>query len=129
MATLSKMDADLVGAAGHGHPHPAVTARTLYVTASTQAEAEKISRTIVEERLAACANVLGPIRSFYWWQGKVQDEGEVAFLLKTSPELVEAVVARIKQLHSYSVPCVVQWPIVGGNPDYIRWVENETKGS
>ena len=106
-----------------------MSACTLYGTAASQQEAETIGRTLVEERLVACANVLGAMRSFYWWQGKVQDEGEVAFLLKTRPELVEAVVARIKQLHSYSVPCVVQWPIVGGNPDYIRWVENETKGS
>ncbi len=103
-----------------------MTARTLYVTASTQAEAEKISRTIVEERLAACANVLGPIRSFYWWQGKVQDEGEVAFLLKTREDLIERVVARVKELHSYSVPCVVSWPIEAGNPDYLAWVEAET---
>jgi periplasmic divalent cation tolerance protein len=105
-----------------------MTACSLYLTAATQAEAERISRTIVEERLAACANVLGPIRSFYWWQGKVQDEPEVAFLLKTRAELVERVVARVKELHSYSVPCVVQWPIEAGNPDYLAWVEKEATG-
>lgn len=104
-----------------------MSACTLYVTAANQAEAEKIGRALVEESLAACANVLGPIRSFYWWQGKVQDEPEVAFLLKTRPELVDRVIARVKELHSYSVPCVVQWPIVAGNPDYIRWVEAEAK--
>lgn len=104
-----------------------MTACTLYLTAANQAEAEKISRTLVEERLAACANVLGAIRAFYWWEGRVQDDAEVALLLKTRSELVDAVVARVKQLHSYSVPCVVQWPIVAGNPDYIRWVEAETK--
>jgi periplasmic divalent cation tolerance protein len=101
---------------------------SLYVTAFNQAEAEKISRTLVEERLAACANVLGPIRSFYWWQGKVQDEFEVAFLLKTRRELVARVIARVKQLHSYAVPCVVEWPIETGNPDYLAWVEKEASG-
>ncbi|MSP21059.1 MAG: divalent-cation tolerance protein CutA [Alphaproteobacteria bacterium] len=104
-----------------------MAAWSLYLTAATQAEAEKISRTLVEERLAACANVLGPIRSFYWWQGQVQDEGEVAFLLKTSADLVDRVVARVKELHSYSVPCVVSWPIDAGNPDYLAWVESETR--
>lgn len=103
-----------------------MAACTLYLTAANAAEAEKLGRTLVEERLAACANLLGPIRSFYWWQGKVQDEAEVAVLLKTRVDLVERVVARVRQLHSYSVPCVVQWPIAAGNPDYLAWVEAET---
>ena len=105
-----------------------MAACSLYVTAANQAEAEKISRTLVEERLAACANVLGPIRSFYWWQGKVQDDAEVAFLLKTRTDLIDCVVARVKQLHSYTVPCVVTWPIEAGNPDYLAWVEKEATG-
>ena len=105
-----------------------MAACSLYLTAATQAEAEKISRTLVEERLVACANILGPIRSFYWWQGKVQDDAEVAFLIKTRTELVDRVVARVKQLHSYTVPCVVTWPIEAGNPDYLAWVEKEASG-
>lgn len=105
-----------------------MAACSLYLTAANQAEAEKISRTLVEERLAACANVLGPIRSFYWWQGKVQDDAEVAFLLKTRTDLIDCVVARVKQLHSYTVPCVVTWPIEAGNPDYLAWVEKEATG-
>ncbi len=105
-----------------------MAACSLYLTAANQAEAEKISRTLVEERLAACANVLGPIRSFYWWQGKVQDDAEVAFLLKTRTDLIDRVVARVKQLHSYTVPCVVTWPIEAGNPDYLAWVEKEATG-
>ena len=105
-----------------------MAACSIYLTAANQAEAEKISRTLVEERLAACANVLGPIRSFYWWQGKVQDDAEVAFLLKTRTDLIDCVVARVKQLHSYTVPCVVTWPIEAGNPDYLAWVEKEATG-
>ena len=105
-----------------------MAACSLYLTAANQAEAEKIGRTLVEERLAACANVLGPIRSFYWWQGKVQDDAEVAFLLKTRSDLVDRVVARVKELHSYTVPCVVTWPIEAGNPDYLAWVEKEASG-
>ena len=99
----------------------------LYLTAAERGEAEAIARTLVEERLAACANVLGDIRSFYWWEGEVQDEPEVAFVAKTRPELVDAVVARVKEMHSYSCPCVVALPIAGGNPDFLAWIEAETR--
>ena len=105
----------------------AAPAVSLYITAATQAEAETIARTLVNERLAACANVLGPIRSFYWWQGKVHDEPEVALLLKTRASLAERAIARVKELHSYSVPCVVAWPIGAGNAAYLDWVRAETK--
>ena len=105
----------------------AAAAVSLYITAATQAEAETIARALVNERLAACANVLGPIRSFYWWEGKVRDEPEVAFLLKTRAGLAERAIARVKELHSYSVPCVVAWPIVAGNAAYLDWVRAETR--
>ena len=104
-----------------------MSASWLYLTAAGRDEAETIARTLVEERLAACANVLGTIRSFYWWEGKVHDEAEVAFIVKTSRELVGAVVARVKEMHSYSCPCVVALDIDGGNPDYLAWIEAETQ--
>ena len=63
-------------------------AMMVYVTASSLEEAAKIGRTVVEKRLAACANVLGDVRSFYWWDGKVQDDGEVALVLKTTEERI-----------------------------------------
>ncbi len=102
---------------------------SLYVTTANQTEAETIARTLVTERLAACANVLGPIRSFYWWQGAVQNEAEVAVLLKTRASLADRAIARVKQLHSYSVPCVVAWPIAAGDPAYLEWVAAETANS
>ena len=105
----------------------AADAVTLYITAATEAEAETIARALVTERLAACANVLGPIRSFYWWEGKLRDEPEVAFLLKTRASLAERAIARVKELHSYSVPCVVAWAIAAGNAAYLDWVRAETR--
>ena len=103
-----------------------MSASWLYLTAAGRDEAETIARTLVEERLAACANVLGGIRSFYWWEGKVHDEPEVAFVVKSRRELVDAVVARVKAMHSYSCPCVVALDIDGGNPDYLAWITAET---
>ena len=99
----------------------------VYMTAANEAEAAKLARGLVEARLAACANILGPIRSFYWWDGKVQDEGEIALIAKTRAELVDALTAKVKELHSYSVPCVVALPIAAGNADFLDWIGQETR--
>lgn len=99
----------------------------VYMTAASAAEAERIARALVERRLAACANVLGPIRSFYWWDGKVQDEAEVALIAKTRAELVPELTAAVRELHSYSVPCVAALPVADGNPDFLAWIEAETR--
>lgn len=99
----------------------------VYMTASNADEAAKLARGLVEARLAACANILGPIRSFYWWDGKVQDEDEIALIAKTRAALVDALTAKVKELHSYSVPCVVALPIAAGNPEFLDWIGQETR--
>ncbi|MBK8908939.1 MAG: divalent-cation tolerance protein CutA [Rhodospirillales bacterium] len=98
----------------------------IYVTAASQDEALSIGATLVEERLVACANVLGDITSVYRWDGEVQEETEVALVLKTRSDLVDRVTQRVMELHDYTCPCVVALPIVGGNPDYIAWIAAET---
>jgi len=98
----------------------------VYITASSGEEARKIARTLVEERLAACANLLGEINSVYWWGDAVQEDAEVALIVKSRAELVPRIVERVRALHSYDCPCVVAIPIVGGNPDFIDWIAAET---
>ncbi|MEO5374906.1 MAG: divalent-cation tolerance protein CutA [Alphaproteobacteria bacterium] len=98
----------------------------VYMTAGTRDEALALGRALVEARLAACANVLGDITSVYWWQGRLEEGGEVALLVKTRTELVERVVARVRELHSYACPCVVAMPIAAGNPAFLEWIGNET---
>lgn len=98
----------------------------VYVTAGSRAEAAKIGRTIVEERLAACANVVPEIASYYWWEGSVQEDSEASLLLKTREELVDKVISRVKELHSYDCPCVVSFPIAAGNTDFLNWIIKET---
>ncbi len=98
----------------------------VYVTAASEEEAKKLARKIVEERLAACANVYPRISSFYWWEGKLEEDSEASIIFKTRGERLEALMARIKELHSYSCPCVLSWPVEKGNPDFISWVEKET---
>ncbi len=98
----------------------------IYVTAGTADEAAAIGRAVVGERLAACANVLPAITAIYWWEGRLEEAGEAALILKTRVELVEALTARIKALHSYACPCVVALPVAGGNPAFLDWIRAET---
>ena len=98
----------------------------LYITTGSRDEAKKIGRALVEARLAACANVIDGMESVYWWEGKLTEDREAVLIVKTRAELVPAVTARVKALHSYAVPCVVALPILDGNPDYLKWVAAET---
>jgi periplasmic divalent cation tolerance protein len=107
---------------------PALPAVMIYMTCANSDEAKRLARALVGERLAACANILGPVRSFYWWDGAVQDDGEVALTAKTTPALVDALTARVCELHSYDVPCVVALPLVGGNGEYLAWIGAEATG-
>lgn len=100
--------------------------RSIYITSKNAAEAHKIGRTLVEERLIACANYF-PIDSIYRWKGNIEEAQEVAIIAKTRASLVDSLIKRVKQLHSYEVPCVVSWIIEKGNPDYMKWIEESTE--
>ena len=104
-----------------------MAAMLVYVTCGNAEEAERIARAAVGERLAACANILGAVRSLYWWQGKQEEGEETALILKTRDDLVAALVARIKTLHGYAVPGISAFPIASGNPDYLAWIAAETQ--
>ena len=95
---------------------------SVYATFASPEEAERIGRAAIEERLAACVNILGPCRSIYRWQGEVVDGAEVAALFKTSIAQAPALASRIAALHSYEVPAVAIWPIAGGDAAYAAWV-------
>ena len=86
-----------------------------------------LTRTLVEERLAACGHVIPAIRSVYRWEGAVQDEAEARVGLHTRRSLVPAIVARTAELHPYDVPCVIALPLVDGNPAYLEWLAAETR--
>lgn len=101
--------------------------RLVYMTAASRDEAKKIGRALVEERLAACANVIDGMESVYWWQGRLTEDRETVLIAKTRAELLPALTERVRALHSYSVPCVVALPVLGGNPAYLGWLEAETR--
>jgi periplasmic divalent cation tolerance protein len=99
------------------------------VTAGSQEEAERIANALVEERLAACVNVVGPIRSIYRWQGKLHNEQEVLLVIKTRTRRFAAVEARVRALHSYDTPEIVALPITSGSEAYLRWLEDSVGGA
>ena len=103
-----------------------MTARLIYSTAPTKDEALRIARTVVDERLAACANVIAGVSSMYWWEGSVQEDIEAVIIMKTRDDLVEALTSRVRDLHSYQCPCVVALPIEGGNAEFLQWITAET---
>ena len=96
-------------------------------TVPNDEEGERIARTVVEERLAACCNAGLPIRSFYWWDSNVCDEPEKLLIFKTTAARMEALTTRIRELHSYDVPEVIALPVISGSEDYMNWVREETK--
>jgi periplasmic divalent cation tolerance protein len=103
-----------------------MAAMLIYVTTGSEEEALRIGRAVVEERLAACANILPRITSIFHWDGTLQQEDEAVLILKTPEDRVDAVVARIKAVHSYSCPCIVTLPVTGGNAAFLNWIEAET---
>jgi periplasmic divalent cation tolerance protein len=98
----------------------------VYVTCPDATTAQTIGRAMVAARLAACANILGPIQSIYHWEGAVQEGAEVLLLIKTREELFESLRQRIISLHPYQVPCIVAWPITMGHPAFLQWIHTET---
>jgi periplasmic divalent cation tolerance protein len=99
----------------------------VFVTCGSEEEAIQIARSLVEERLAACVNLVSPIRSIYRWEGKVWDEKEWILIIKTLRQKFEELEKRVKSLHSYSVPEIIGLPIVEGSSAYLRWLVEMTK--
>lgn len=102
------------------------TASLVYVTCGSLSQAREIGRAVVEARLAACANILDGMTSIYRWEGRVEEGDEVLLLLKTRASLVDALSERVKTLHSFDLPCVVEIPLGGGNAGYFAWITDET---
>ena len=99
----------------------------IYITTGSVNEAKKIGRVLVEEKLAACSNIISPIRSIYRWQGKICDDKEALMVLKTRKKHFEQIVKRVETLHSYDVPEIIAIPIIEGSSKYMSWLNEETK--
>lgn len=99
----------------------------IYITTENKTEAERIGRTLVEERLAACVNIIDGMNSIYRWEGKLVQDNETVLIAKTVQEKVSDLTKRVKKLHSYDCPCVVALPIEDGNEAFLNWVAEEVR--
>ena len=97
------------------------------VTCGSEEEALKIAKALIEEHLAACVNVISPIRSIYRWEGKIWDEREWLLIIKTQSHRFGELEKKVKSLHSYSVPEIVSLPIVEGSSSYLNWLVEMTE--
>ena len=101
----------------------------MVITANDEPWLLSFTRSLVNDRLVACGQLVGPIRSIYRWDNAVQDAAEVRVALHTRESLVPAIIERTRTEHSYEVPCVLVLPVQTGNPDYLAWVVESTSGS
>lgn len=99
----------------------------VFITAGSAEEAERIAHALVEERLAACVNIVSGVTSVYRWEGQVQRDAEVLLILKTVESRLPALIRRVKDLHSYDVPEVIALPITGGSPEYLAWLADSVE--
>lgn len=99
----------------------------VYVTTKDKKEAQKIGGMLVERKLAACANLINHMEAVFWWKGEIETGEECVLIAKTKESLILELTEAVHQAHSYECPCVVALPIIGGHPEFIRWVQDSTK--
>ena len=98
------------------------------ITTNGVEEAQLITRVLLEQRLAACVNIVPRINSSYWWQGKIESGEESLLVAKTRAALLDTLVKSVREVHSNEVPEIIALPIVGGSQDYLNWIGRETSG-
>lgn len=99
---------------------------SVYITISTQTAADRVARALVEEKLAACVNVLPPARSIYRWHGHIEVNDEIILIAKSRKSLFPQIEARVRELSSYACPCIIAWPIEAGHQPYLDWIGQQT---
>jgi len=96
----------------------------IFITSRSKEEAKKLTRKLVEEKLAACINIISNVESLYWWKGKIETSKECMLVVKTHGKKIEEIIQRVKEIHSYEVPEIIALPIVEGNKDYLTWISD-----
>jgi periplasmic divalent cation tolerance protein len=101
----------------------------IFVTTSTEEEAHRIAELLLGRRKAACVNIVPSVDSSFWWQGKLDSAQESLLIIKTKASLLPEIIELVKGIHSYEVPEIIALPIIGGNENYLNWVDDEVKES
>jgi len=98
----------------------------VYTTIDNIQDARRIAKTLVEEQLVACVNIIPAIESIYRWKGKIEEDNELVLIAKTVDDNIKKTISRIKELHSYELPDIIVLPIIGGLKEYLDYIVNET---
>ena len=101
----------------------------IFITAKNIKEANKIAEKLAKEKLVACANIVKGVRSVFWWEKKIDKADEVLLILKSKKSCFKKIVKTVTLLHSYNVPEIIALPIVDGNRDYLKWIEESCSAS
>jgi periplasmic divalent cation tolerance protein len=101
----------------------------IFVTTSTEEEAHSIAELLLGHKKAACVNIVPRIDSSFWWQGKLDSARESLLIIKTRASKLPEIIEMVKSVHSYEVPEIIALPIIGGNEDYLKWIDDEVKES
>ncbi len=97
----------------------------VFITTNTTGEAQQIARLLLEQRQAACINIIPEVDSRFWWEGKLDSAQESLLVIKTKASLLPEIIRSVKGVHSNTVPEIIALPIVGGNQDYLDWIDKE----
>ncbi len=99
----------------------------IFVTTSNKKGAEKIARGLLKNKLAACVNILEGVKSFFWWQAKIDQANEALLIIKSKKSKLAAIMKLVKSMHSYDVPEIIALPIIAGNRPYLRWIDESLR--
>ena len=94
----------------------------VYITTKNKTEAKKIAKVLLKEKLCSCVNIFDKMSSMYWWKNKIEEANETVLIAKTTKNKFSKLSARVKQLHSYDCPCILQLDVADGNREYINWL-------
>lgn len=97
----------------------------IYITTSNSEESEKIAKTLLKEKIVACANIIPQMNSFYWWEGKIEEDEESILILKTRKDHLDRVITRVKEIHSYDIPCILEIKVKSASSEYLKWLEDQ----
>lgn len=96
----------------------------VFITCPNIFEGQRIAQLLVEHKLAACVNIVRDVKSLYWWKGNIERSDEVLLIVKSDAKILEKLIDTVKRNHSYTVPEIIAIPIMGGNPDYLKWLND-----
>jgi len=99
----------------------------ILITAGTDGEARRVAEALLEKRKAACVTIVPTVTSLFWWEDRIDSDQESLLVVKSKASLLDEIVSLVKEIHTYDVPEVIALPIIGGNPDYLDWIGQETQ--